>query len=190
MVENVDVPQQEETKVESPIVEGFQEARERVLLESAEVGKVYRAMRKPEVWDVYNAWVKNMDVVANSYSWGKDKTAFQTRLLKVTNRIVGVAAAAFSVPEMFVDSLTWIPRQLPIIGHFIPDHFLRRLQIRMAESAKNEALMLRGFTKVVGKPFEATGEALQSLTLAASANSPVERFAGKISTKILYPKSQ
>lgn len=174
--------------VESPIIEGFQDAREKVLQESKDIGNIYRAMRKPGNVDVYNAWVKNMDVVANSYSWGKDKTAFRTRLMKVANRIVGVGAATLTAPEMVIDALTWLPRQIPVVGHFIPDHLFRRANIRLAESAKNEALVYRGLAKVVDKPAEVISETAQNLALGFG--HPVERFSGKLAAGMLYPKAK
>ncbi len=193
---------QEVAKPESKIVEGFQETRDRVLQESADVGKIYLAMRKPGITDVYQAWVKNMDVVANSYSWGKDKTALRTRLMKMTNRVVGAGVAALSVPEVVMDALTWLPRQVPVVGRLLPDHLWRRAQIRLAVSAKNEALWARGVVKVgtnvgekvvraVDAPVKAVSEAVQFAALHTNPQQIlVEDRAAKVASKILYPRTK
>lgn len=191
-------PIQEKAKVESKIVESFQKTRERVLQESADVGKIYLAMRNPGVKDVYQAWVKNMDVVANSYSWGKDKVALRTRLMKMTNRIVGAGVAITTVPELVMDAITWLPRQVPIVGRLIPDHLWRRAQIRLAVSAKNEALHMRAgskiakdIVKVIDMPAKLASEAVQYAALNTNPYQiMMENRAGKVATKILYPRSK
>lgn len=145
----------QEAQVDSKIASKFQSARETVMKESAEISEIYKSITKPGAKDIYNSWVKNMDVVANSYSWGKDKTAFRTRMLLVTNRLVGGTAAILNRPlDLVVDAVTWLPRKFPVVGHFIPDHFFGQRTIKSAENAKKQALALRGARWVVQKAQE------------------------------------
>jgi len=129
MTEQNDQPIQQEAEgqVESKIASKFQAAREATMNESAQLSEIYRSITKPGFKDVYSAWVKNMDTVANSYSWGKDKQTLKTKIIKIQNRVVGTVAAGLTVPtDFFVDIATLPFRKLPIlkqtIGHFIPTH--------------------------------------------------------------------
>lgn len=145
MVENTEQPVQEEAQGESKIAQGFRSAREKVMQESAEISEIYRSITKPGAKDVYNAWVKNMDVIARTYSWGKDKPGFRTRALYVTNRLVGIGAAVINRPiDIVADAVTWLPRKFPVVGRFIPDHFMGQRTIKSAENAKRQALAARG----------------------------------------------
>ena len=162
MTETAELPIQEEAQAESKIAQGFKSAREKVMQESAEVSQIYRSITKPGAKDIYNAWVKNMDVVAKTYSWGKDKPAFRTRLMFVMNRLVGISAATLARPtDMILDALTWLPRKTTRIGRFIPDHFFAQRTIKSSENAKNQALIARGLrapmdvaSRVVGGAFK------------------------------------
>lgn len=155
-----------EGQVENKIAQKFRAAREETMKESQSLSEIYRSITKPGFKDVYGAWVKNMDTVAKTYSWGKDTPGFRTRLMKIQNRVVGAASAGFLIPADFViDTLTLPFRKLPIakqtIGHFIPTHMLGQHSIRASEKARNEALFWRGVGQVarVGEiPFAVVGE--------------------------------
>lgn len=153
MVENTEQPQQEEAQGESKIAQGFAAAREKVMQESAEISEIYRSITKPGVKDVYNAWVKNMDVVANSYSLGRDKAGFKTRILYISNRLVGIGAATTTgLVDLALNVATWLPRKIPFVGHFLPHDAFKKHTIRMAEAARREALVARGVGKVIDAP--------------------------------------
>ncbi len=193
MTETNTRPVQEEARPESKIADNFRDARERVMQESAEIGEIYRSMTKPGFKDVYNAWVKNMDVVANSYSWGREKPGTRTRIVKVLNRVVGATAAVTTVPLDFIaDTLSWLPRKVPFFGHFIPTHFLARHTVWMSGVAKNEALIARGVVKAVDLPGEVVGGAVKSVMSGIpevrAAWEYGKRKAGAIAGSILHPK--
>jgi hypothetical protein len=189
-----------EGKVESKIASKFQSAREAVMAESAELSAIYRSITKPGMKDVYNSWVNNMDVVANTYSWGKEKSTLTTKLMKGTNRIVGLGSAAFAgVGDLVINTVTWLPRKVPFIGHFLPHDTLKRHSMRMAESAKRDALIARGVVKVIDAPGKVIAEALdRSMLGAGPAGAPELRAAWKyagnkaseIKDAILHPKSK
>jgi len=166
MTETAEQPIQEEAQVESKIAQKFVAAREDTLRESRSLSEIYRSITKPGFKDVYSAWVKNMDVVANTYSWGKDKPGFRTNLMKLQNRVVGAVSAGVLVPVDFVADVLSLPlRKLPVlkqtVGHFIPTHLLGQHSIRASEKARNEALVWRGVGQVakIGEiPFAVVGE--------------------------------
>jgi len=185
-----------ESQEGSGIADKFQKARESVIHESQELSEIYRAMSKPGAKDVYNAWVKNMDVVANTYSWGKDKTAFKTHLIKACNRLVGVGATVLTVPtDLIVDTLTFLPRKLPIIrivGQIIPTNIAKRLSIRSSEYARNQALVARGIGTIAEVPGKVVGGVMQSFSGGFPEVRAGVTYAGKkvgqITEAILNPK--
>ena len=166
MTETAEQPIQEEAQVESKIAQKFATAREDTLRESRSLSEIHRSITKPGFKDVYSAWVKNMDVVANTYSWGKDKPGFRTNLMKLQNRVVGAVSAGVLVPVDFVADVLSLPlRKLPgfkqTVGHFIPTNLLGQHSIRASEKARNEALVMRGLGQVarIGEiPFAVVGE--------------------------------
>lgn len=142
MVETQDQPVNPEQEAPSKIAEKFASARDAVMNEAAELKQIYKSVKEPGVKDVYNSWVQNMDVVANSMSLGREKPRLRTKIMKVTNRIVGVGSAALTGALDFVpDLLTWAPRKIPVIRHFIPHDVFKKHSMRMAEGAKVQALV-------------------------------------------------
>lgn len=196
MTETMDQPVQPEAQAESAVATKFQQARDRVMEESAELNAIYKSMTKPSGKDVYQAWVRNMDTVANSYSWGRDKAGFRTNLLKVTNRIVGVGAVALTVPgDLVIDVCTWPLRKFPIVrivGGLIPTNMLKRHTVYASEVARNEAMVLRGVGKVVDAPAEigqaAIGSAIGGFAEVRAPLTYVGRKVSQITESILHPK--
>lgn len=206
MTEANDQPAQQEVEgqVESKIASKFQAAREETMKESRSLSEIYRSITKPGFKDVYASWVRNMDTVANSYSWGKDKPAFRTRLLKVLNRIVGATMAGITVPiDLVIDFLTWPARKLPIakqtIGHFIPTHTFSQAAVRGAERAKTSAFIWRGVGQVarIGElPFAVVGGITKKVAFGTpiAEGRAVTQFVGQkineVTARILHPKSK
>lgn len=143
MVEIQDQPQNPETEAPSKIAEKFAEARESVIArEAAEFKQIYKSIKEPGVKDVYNSWVRNMDVVANAQSLGREKPRLRTRVMKIANRVVGLAAAVGTgSADLVIDTITWLPRKVPVIRHFIPHDIFKKHTMRMAESAKRDVLV-------------------------------------------------
>lgn len=203
MTEQNDQPRPQEAfeaKAESKIAGKFQAAREAVMNESQELSEIYRSITKPGVKDVYSAWVKNMDIVANTYSWGKEKPGFRTNMLKVMNRAVGVGAATITgLSDMVVNTLTWLPRKVPFFGHFLPHDAFKKHSIRMAEAARREALFARGVAKVVDVPGAILAGALNRSPLGVGVMGVPETRAGwqyiskkvsNVTEAILHPKGK
>lgn len=208
MTEQNDQPVQQEAEgqVESKIASKFQAAREATMNESAQLSEIYRSITKPGFKDVYSAWVKNMDTVANSYSWGKDKQTLKTKIIKIQNRVVGTVAAGLTVPtDFFVDIATLPFRKLPIlkqtVGHFIPTHYFAQHSVLMSERAKTEAFAWRGIGQVVkgvAKIPEAYatvgGEVFKRLSVgkplpeARAAWQYMEKKINGVTDAILHPK--
>ncbi len=203
MTEQNDQPVQQEAteaKVESKIADRFASAREAVMKESAELSEIYRSLTKPNVKDVYSAWVKNMDVVANTYSWGKDKPGFKTNMMKIMNRAVGVTAATVTgVSDIAVNTLTWLPRKVPFVRHFMPHDTFKKHTIRMAEAARREALVARGVAKIIDVPGAVIAGALNRSMLGVGPMGMPETRAGwqymgkkisNVTEAILHPKGK
>lgn len=202
MTETAEQPIQEEAQVESKIAQKFAAAREKTMRDSQSLSEIYRSIKQPGFKDVYGAWVKNMDTVANSYSWGKDKPGFRTRLMKVTNRIVGSVMSGITVPADFVVDVATLPfRKLPIlkqtIGHFIPTHTLSQSAVRGAERAKTEAFVARGIAQVarVGElPFAVVGGITKKIAFGTpiAEGRAVTQYVGQkihsVTEAILHPK--
>lgn len=191
-----------EGQVESKIAQKFAAAREDTMKESQSLSEIYRSITKPGFKDVYGAWVKNMDAVANSYSWGKDKPGIKTHLLRSLNKVVGVGAATFSgLGDLVVDTLTWLPRKTPIFGSFIPKDIFKKHTIKMSESAKNEAFFWRGAAKyaetqqkIMNTSSAVVGEAFKRVVThdispeLRAAKIYTSNKVSEISKSILHPK--
>lgn len=206
MTENNEQPINEEAQAEGKIPVKFREARERTMKEADSLSEIYRSIKNPGGKDVYNAWVKNMDTVANSYSWGKDKPALRTRILWVTNRLVGGTAALITVPsDLIADSLSWPLRKFPIlkqtVGHFVQTDFFKKHSMKAAEDAKTQGLILRygdmvkkATRKLVEVPFAVTGAAFKQVSIgfplqeARAGWQFLDRKIDKVTESILHPK--
>ncbi|MBP9814200.1 hypothetical protein KBC80_03305 [Candidatus Woesebacteria bacterium] len=194
------IPQEAtEAKVESKIADKFASAREVTMRESDQISEIYRSLKNPSVKDVYSSWVKNMDVVANTYSWGKDKPTFKTHLIRSLNRVVGVGAAVQTgLADIVTDVATWPLRKFPIlkqtIGHFIPVDNFKRHSVQSSLAARNEGLLARGVGKVVETPFAVVGGAFKSIVggvpEARTAGVYVERKVSGVVDAILHPKQK
>lgn len=200
MVEIQGQPQNLEQEQPSKIAEKFAAARDTVMQEATELKQIYKSIQEPGVKDVYNSWVRNMDVVANAQSLGREKPRLRTKIMKVANRIVGIGAATLTgALDLIPDALTWLPRKVPVIRHFIPHDVFKRHTMRMAEKAKKEALsgqvvggfVVRGLDNVAGNIARARDAAFHPFT-----NSPDKRAAGQylekkvlnITEAIMHPK--
>lgn len=203
MPETVDQPVSQEAQAESPIAGKFASARDRIMQEAEEIGEIYRSIEHPGIKDVYNSWVKNMDVVANSFATDKNKHRLKTLVVKGLNRIVGAGAVMWTVPlDLVIDTFTWLPRKVPVIKYIIPHDIFKKHTIRMSESAKRDYIISKGAYKVaevqrkfldvqgriVGGAIKRAVVGPMGIPETRAAWEYAKRKASNISEAILHPK--